>query len=289
MLLVQLYFVYAAQRDQVNPDDPGGREALNAKAAAMRTRALALDPDNPIVNAMIAMERWTEAGDLPGAIRLIEEAVRLDPQDSVVLFTAARLAATAGKLDAAIRLSEYVAARDPLFFWAHLNLAEYYFDAGRTEDALDRFEIAVRLNPVAGAVRWKTGLAKLVLGDPEGALAEFESAPGPIYRMHGLALAYHDLGRRQESAAMIEQLLPTETEVWPFGLARAYAWMGDADRAFHFLERTAEQGVAQLGGAATHPLLRKLHDDPRWLPFLRSVGQAPEQLAAVEFNVEPPR
>jgi hypothetical protein len=27
-----------------------------------------------------------------------------------------------------------------------------------------------------------------------------------------------------------------------------------------------------------------MHDDPRWLPFLRSVGQAPEQLAEIKFN-----
>lgn len=290
--LVQLHFVYLEQRRKIYPDDPDRMEAITAITAMVdevRARLSTLDPDNPTLKAIIAMERRTQAGDLPGAIQLIEEAMRVDPRDSFVLFTAARLAAAVSRFDAAIQLSEYVAARDPLFFWAHLNLAQYYFDAGRTEDALDRFEIAVRLNPVAGAVRWKTGLAKLVLGDPEGALAEFESEPGPVYRLHGLALAYHDLGRRQESAAMIEQLLPTETEVWPFGLARAYAWMGDADEAFHFLVRAAAQSVAQLDGAGTNPLLRKLHDDPRWLPFLRSVGQAPEQLAAVEFNVEPPR
>ena len=287
--LVQLHFVYLVQRRQIYPDDTDRREALTAKVDAVRARVLSLDPDNPTLKAFIATEHWAQAGDLAGAAQLVEEAVRVDPRDSFVLFTAARVAAAIGRFDAAIRLSEYVAARDPLFFWAHLNLAQYYFDAGRTDDALGRFEIAARLNPAAGAVRWKTGLAKLALGDPEGAVAEFGREPEPIYRMHGLALAYHDLGRPQESAAMIAQLLPTETEAWPWGLARAYAWMGNADEAFRFLERTAEQSVAQLGGATTNPLLQKLHDDPRWLPFLRSVGQAPEQLAAFEFDVEPPR
>jgi adenylate cyclase len=287
--LVQLHFVYLQELRLSHPDDSGHQKALTAKVEETRARVMALDPDNPPVKAIIATERWTVSGDFAGAARLIEEAVRVDPRDVFVLFTAARLAAATGKLDAAIRLGEYVAARDPMFFWTHLNLAQYYFDAGRTEDARHRFEIAVQLNPVAGAVRWKTGLAKLVLGDPEGALAEFESESDPIYRLHGLALAYHDLGRQQESAAMMAQLLPTETEAWPWGLARAYAWMGNADEAFLFLERAAEQGVGQLGGAATHPLLQKLHDDPRWLPFLRSVGQAPEQLAVFEFDVEPPR
>jgi adenylate cyclase len=288
--LFMLQFVYLEQlraRDPHDPDQREQRETLAARVEEVRARVMALDPGNPQLKASVAFELL--ATDLSRAARLIEEAARTNPHDVFVLFTAARVAADVGKLDAAIRLGEYVAARDPLFFWAHLNLAQDYFDAGRTEEALGRFEIAVRLNPVAGAVRWKLGLAKLMLGDPEGAVAEFESEPEPVYRMHGLALAYHDLGRPEESAAMMAQLLPTEAEVWPFGMARAYAWMGNADQAFHFLERTAEQSPGYLGGVATNPLLRKLHEDPRWLPFLRSVGQAPAQLAAFEFHVEPPR
>jgi tetratricopeptide (TPR) repeat protein len=205
-----------------------------------------------------------------------------------VIFNAARIAASLGKLDLAIRLGEYVAERDPLFFWAQLNLAQYYFDAGRVEESLQRFESAARLNPSAGAIQWKLGLARLMMGDPEAAIEAFEREEEPVYRLHGLALAYHDLGRYEESAAAMEKLLPTETEAWPFGLARAYAWMGDADQAFHFLEATAASEPAYLAGMAFNPLFTKLHDDPRWVPFLESVGQSPEQLAAIEFDVELP-
>ena len=31
-----------------------------------------------------------------------------------------------------------------------------------------------------------------------------------------------------------------------------------------------------------------VHDDPRWLPFLRRINRAPEQLAAVKFDVKLP-
>jgi hypothetical protein len=44
-----------------------------------------------------------------------------------------------------------------------------------------------------------------------------------------------------------------------------------------------------LGGVGSHPLLAKLHDDPRWLPFLELVGQAPMQLADIAFDVELPQ
>jgi len=36
------------------------------------------------------------------------------------------------------------------------------------------------------------------------------------------------------------------------------------------------------------PLFDKIHSDPRWLPFLRKIGKAPEQLAQIKFKVTLP-
>jgi len=36
-------------------------------------------------------------------------------------------------------------------------------------------------------------------------------------------------------------------------------------------------------------LLANVHADPRWLPFLRKIGKAPEQLAAIKFDVKLPQ
>lgn len=252
-------------------------------------RVRALDPDNPTLKAITAIEQWTSDGGLAGAARLLEEAAATDPYEPLVLFNSARLADALGKTDLAIRLGEYIAERDPLFFWAQLNLAGQYFIAGRIDEALARFELAKSLNASAGVVRWKTGLARLVAGDAEGALAEFENEKEQAYRLHGLALAYHDLGREQASREALNELVEKEREVWPYGLARAYAWLGDADETFRYLEeKKARPDAIQMGGLATHPMFRKLHDDPRWLPFLESIGQTPEQVAAFRFDVEPP-
>jgi hypothetical protein len=35
-------------------------------------------------------------------------------------------------------------------------------------------------------------------------------------------------------------------------------------------------------------LFANIHSDPRWLPFLRKIGKAPEQLAKIEFKVALP-
>ncbi len=258
------------------------------EAEELQERILTLDPDNPEVKSWMATDRWAQYDDLAGAARLLEEAADSDPYHPVVLFNSARFAEHIGKIDLAVRLGEYIAARDPLFFWSQLNLADYYLKVGRIEDALRQYEIALSINENEGAVRWKYGLAKLIAGNPDDALAEFERDEGPEYRLHGRVLAYHDLGREEESAAALRELTKTEEEIWPIGLARAHAWIGNADEAFRYLEATAALAPGFLGGLATNPLFQRLHEDPRWLDFLGSIGQTSEQVAAFKFNVEPP-
>lgn len=36
------------------------------------------------------------------------------------------------------------------------------------------------------------------------------------------------------------------------------------------------------------PQFANIYDDPRWLPFLESLGMSPDQLAAIKFNVTLP-
>ena len=259
-------------------EDPAARERVSA-------RVLELDPDNATLKAWSAVNE----PDLATAASLVSEAAATDPLNQWVLFNGARIAKSIGSLELAIEIYEYVVARDPLMFWAHLNLADYYLHAQRIEEALEQYRASMAINPSEGAVQWKYGLALLVAGQPEAALAAFENEPDRVpYGFHGLALAYHDLGQLDESALLLAELVENEALVWPFGLARAYAWIGDADEAFRYLEASAEVNRHLLGGLGRHPLFRQLHDDPRWMPFLESIGQAPEQLGRIELNIDIP-
>ncbi|MCH7807241.1 MAG: hypothetical protein IH995_08925 [Proteobacteria bacterium] len=42
-----------------------------------------------------------------------------------------------------------------------------------------------------------------------------------------------------------------------------------------------DSGLAEI---VNQPQFANIHDDPRWLPFLKGIGMSPEQLAAIEFN-----
>ena len=250
-------------------------------------RVLSLDPDN----ASAVIWRYDMTAPIRERIAVLEEAAALDPRHSGLLFWASQTASDLGRADQAIAISEYLIDRNPLWFWNQLNLADQYFKAGRVEDSLSIYERAIALNEDAGAVRWKYSLALLMAGDAEEALEQLKLADSHAesYQVHGFAVVYHALGEYEKSAEYFADLEEHAAESWPHGLARAYALVGETDKAFDYLGRVVEREPGAVAAIATNPIFRSLHDDPRWLPFLESVGQLPEQLAAIEFDVRAPQ
>jgi len=61
-------------------------------------------------------------------------------------------------------------------------------------------------------------------------------------------------------------------------IAHAHAYRGESDRAFEWLERAYDERGIGLAWSKTHPLLRNVHGDPRWRPFL-------EKMAVTLFTV----
>ena len=101
-------------------------------------------------------------------------------------------------------------------------------------------------------------------------------------------MAMHDLGRKTESDAAIEELLEYAGEEWSHGLAEIHAWRGDFDEAFRYLELTFVQDFGQFDVPPVNPFFNSLHDDPRWIPFLEKIGRSPRQLSEIKFNPQLP-
>ena len=133
------------------------------------------------------------------------------------------------------------------------------------------------------------GVALLLKGDAQGALAEIEQETSEIWKMIGLPMAYHALGRKADSDAALAALIAKYEKDAPYNIAYVYAYRGEADKAFAWLDKAVEYGDGGLGEIVTDNLFDKIHADPRWLPFLRKIGKAPEQLAKIEFKVTLPQ
>ena len=230
----------------------------------------------------------TYDGDLTAAARHLEHALELDPASTAILSGAGRLALNLGRLDEDIMLEEYLIARDPVSAAGHHNLSLAYIRTGRLDKAIASARTALILSPGRVAAQYQIGLALLLNGELEAALAATQQEPSEAWRLIGLVMIHHALGQASESDATLAELIGKYEQVAAYNIAFVLAFRGEADRAFEWLDKAVKYKDAGLAEIPVENLLANIHDDPRWLPFLESIGKSPEQLAAIEFEVTLP-
>ena len=257
------------------------REAAN--------RALAIDPGFAEAHAELGGIAMNHDGDLAAAARHYERALELAPTDTDIVTTAGYLARNLGRLDESIALAEYAVARDPVNSNAHTALAFAYRSARRTDEAIASHRTALALNPGRIGAQYNIGVALLLKGEPEAALAAIKQESFEAYRLIGLSMAYHAPGQAAESDAALAELIEKYEQDAAYNIAYVLAFRGEADRAFEWLDKAVEYSDTGLSGIPPNILFSNIHDDPRWLPFLESIDKSPEQLAAIEFNVTLPK
>ena len=88
---------------------------------------------------------------------------------------------------------------------------------------------------------------------------------------------------------MLAELIDKYEQGWAYNIAYALAYRGEADRAFEWLDKAVQYNDPGLSEISVGNSFANIYDDPRWLPFLESIGKSPEQLAAIEFEVRIPQ
>jgi adenylate cyclase len=267
----------------------GAREESYRRAREAADKALTLDPDYAPAYDVLGWIAMIYDGDLATAARHYGRALALAPADTDILRGAAALAGNLDRLELAIALDEYVVARDPVNPSGHNNLGADYFYAGRLDEAIASWRAAQRLAPGRIGLHSNIGEALMLKGQPDVALAEIQQESNEEWRLADLPMAYHALGRGAESDAALAELIGKYAKDTAYNIAYVLAYRGEADRAFDWLDKAVAYQDPGLTDIAVQPLFANIRKDPRWLPFLRKLGKAPEQLAAIPFEVKLPQ
>jgi DNA-binding winged helix-turn-helix (wHTH) protein len=119
-------------------------------------------------------------------------------------------------------------------------------------------------------------LSKILLAEhqPQLALNEIQKESGEWERWTGEALVYHDLGRTQDSDAAVAKLITKHPADSPYQIAEIYAYRGQSDRAFEWLERAYQDRDPGLNQLKSDPLLNSLRKDPRYESLLKRMRLA---------------
>jgi len=258
-----------------------------AQSREAAKKALEIDPDYASAHAGLGYIAMFGDNDLAGAARHYQRALALDPTDLDVLRNVATFLQSLGRLDEGLALDEAVARRDPVNVTSLSNFGYHQRMAGRYDAGIASFRTVLSLSPNQGGAHYQLGTALMLKGDATAALAEIEQEKSEAWRMIGLPMAYCALGRKADADAALNALIAKYEKDGPYNIAYAYAFCGDADKAFEWLDKAVTYQDPGLGDIVTENLFDKIHSDPRWLPFLRKIGKAPDQLAKIEFKVPP--
>jgi tetratricopeptide (TPR) repeat protein len=259
-----------------------------ARAREANEKALAIDPNYAPAHSGLGWIAMTN-NDFVNAAKDYERGLALDPTDVRVVGNSALFLSNLGRLQEALALYEALVRRDPVNVQALGNLGGVQLWAGQFDAAIASYRSVLNLSPGSGGAHAQICNAMLLKGDGPAALAEIEQEKIDVWRLIGLPMVYHALGRKTESDAALTTLIAKFEKDGPYNIAYVYAFRGEADKAFEWLNKAVQYQDPGLSNILVENLFDNIHSDPRWLPFLRKIGKAPEQLAQIQFKVTVPQ
>jgi TolB-like protein/tetratricopeptide (TPR) repeat protein len=232
----------------------------------MRTaavKALDLDPDLAEAHAAMGVVyardlAWTSSQEH------FEQAIALNPSLSQVYTSYSFFALRPlWEYDKAERLLKVAMQRDPLSLDVWREMAAVYFTVGRYDDAIDLLQRVRAVDSQLTDANVVLARALACRDRPDEALAlydaiDHDAAGVPHYR----AYAYVKAGRRPDA-----ERLAAKNDQYPYRATIIYAALGDLDRAFEALEKTAEREPQRVPLLLTWPEMAPLRADPRLTAF----------------------
>jgi TolB-like protein/Flp pilus assembly protein TadD len=242
------------------------------RARASADRALSLDPRWAHAYLVLSDIHLAYDWDWAAAERDTKQALSLKPRDPEFIANMARIYATLGRWDESTRLFETAIGLDPLSPWLHASFANVWFVTGQLREAEAEARKTVQISPTYASGHSGLGVVLLAEGKFDDALAEMQKELPEWNRDSGLAITYHSMGRRAESDTLLAQLVQKHAQDDASQIAEVYAWRGELDQAFTWLERAYEQKDAGLYMVKQDGTLKNLWSDPRYKAFLRKMN-----------------
>jgi TolB-like protein len=252
--------------------DRAGNAALLQQARAEAEKAVSLAPNEADGYTARAHLRSDFSWDWAGAQADVEKALALSPADWQAQLAYEDVLAIAGRQPEAIAESRKVIAADPLSSggWATLGLG--LMAIGDLDGAEAAFQRVLQIYPESVGAQWEMVEVLLFKGRAAEALMASTRINDSVRQLMGTALAQHSLGHAQQAQQALDEMIAKYAQVEAFQIAETYAWRGEKDKAFDWLERAYRQHDAGLAALKSSVLILKLRDDPRYAALLRKMN-----------------
>lgn len=181
-------------------------EATRLRRQALE-RALTLRPDLVDARVRLALLDWSVTGSTENLAQVVDRALELEPSNPLALTSKAYLLQLRGDWDAAMATHEAAAAANPTSVVYQGNLARFYMQRGRLDEAETALLKVLDLHPgLRGRLTMEFAELRLMQGRPREALELIAEVPDETDRLALAAMAYHLLGDSQQTRHRLDRL-----------------------------------------------------------------------------------
>jgi serine/threonine protein kinase/Flp pilus assembly protein TadD len=244
----------------------------NTKALDCVEKALATDPNSADAYVQLGWIEMAYHWNWDKSEAAFKRALELEPKNVAALRGMTNLKTALGQFEEALALNSSALELDPLNIITLIGQAGCLFNLERFEEAESVMKKALELSPQSTLGHQHLGIVYLLQGKPEAAIAEIENEPDKLWKLFGLALANHSAGKKNESDQLLDEAIDKYHDVMAFQIAEVYAWRGEADKAFEWLERAYKQRDGGFMMFKDDPFLRNIEQDPRYKAFLKKLN-----------------
>jgi Tfp pilus assembly protein PilF len=252
------------------------KEAWKA-AGSDAEKAVAVDPNLAEAHAALGWVRFFIEWKFAEGLAELRRAQQLSPWNPTANDLLARVVVYFGQFEQAEKVARQSIELDPLAYQARISLARVLFAEGKLDETEAAARKAAELQPTAaGNHRFQVFVA-IQRGDGEAALREAQLEPNEGYRRFELALADYTRGERRAADEALAELIAKDRDFLAYQVAQVYAWRGENDKAFEWLQVSLDTHDTGTVSLLIDPLLRGLQHDPRYNRLLAKIG-LPTQL-----------
>jgi len=252
-------------------DTPAQREAMIDRSIATATHAIELAPELPDGYSVRGNQRHRLRWDWQGAQQDLARALQIDPNRAATLRSYSLALSSLGRADEAIKVARKAAELDPLSDESWTQLGRALAGTHQDAEAQQAFERALVLNPQQNWANFLLGNLLLSQGKVDEAMAHYQRAPEQ-FRTTGTAMVAFTRGDEAGSKAALAKLEQDFSIGFAYQIAQVYAWRGEKDRAFEWLERCLQIHDAGMVRLQYDPAMDPLRSDPRYAALVAKMG-----------------
>lgn len=249
------------------------RRTLSDQGLAAAQAAVRLAPDSAEAQAALGFARMGRL-DVKGARRPYERAGKLGVGDADRLEGYGGYEARLGRSELALPALRRAVLLDPLNPSAHLTFGDGLYLARRPSESPVPLRRALELNRAITFAHSRLGDCQVLAGDLAAALVEYRAEPAALYRLTGLAIAFHRLGQAADAQTAMSDLIAQTGDNGLYQRAQVLAQWGRAAPCLDALENGFALKDAGLTRLLVDPMLDPVRHEKRFEHLLRLVGFA---------------